>query len=162
MKSSKDFIYKISDILIAIAIILVAAAIIFWRMDVIMDYPDTLDAQTAVEETQNGSEGETPAKEPAKEPSKEPAKEPAAPEENGSGLAVWNGDVLSKDMTVNVASGSATAAAQSLVDAGLFKDYDEFSKVCSNADVKPENIKAGTFNFSAGITKQDIVKAVTN
>ena len=43
----KDFIYNFSDILTAVLIILVALLIIAWRVNAIMDYPQTMnDVQT--------------------------------------------------------------------------------------------------------------------
>ena len=39
----KDFLYDTNDIWLAIAILVIAALIIIWRIDVIMDYPKTLD-----------------------------------------------------------------------------------------------------------------------
>ena len=70
--------------------------------------------------------------------------------------------VLSKEIKVKVAGGSATAAVQSLVDAGLFSSYEEFTKVCKAAGYTPEDIKATTFTFEAGCTQTDIAKKLPN
>ena len=54
----KDFIYNFSDILTAVLIILVALLIIAWRVNAIMDYPQTMnDAQT--EASQSSEEENT-------------------------------------------------------------------------------------------------------
>ena len=46
MKSLKDFIYDKNDIIIALVILILAALLIVWRMDAIMEYPQTLAQQT--------------------------------------------------------------------------------------------------------------------
>lgn len=157
MKSYKDFIYKVNDILLALAILVIACGLIFWRMSVIMDYPNTLGDQTAVEQTQGEDETQGSGEE-QQDPAPDDEEETDEPEETDS---VWNGDTLAKDVTVNVQSGSATAAVQSLIDAGLFADYDEFDQVCKSAKTNAENIKAGSFTFNAGSSKKDIAKTVT-
>lgn len=47
MNKIKDFFHDSNDILLAILIILIAAGVIFWRMQVILDYPATVAAQNA-------------------------------------------------------------------------------------------------------------------
>lgn len=141
MKGLKDFIYDKNDILIALAILIVAAMLIVWRMDVIMAYPQTLAEQTKTTDT---------------------TEEAAVPEESDeSGSALWSQGLLTKDITVTVDGGSATAAVQSLIDAGLFESYDEYTKVCKAAGYVPEEIKATTFTFEKGSTQTDIAKQVT-
>ena len=39
MKKLKDFIYDKNDIVIALLILAAAAFIIFWRLDIILEYP---------------------------------------------------------------------------------------------------------------------------
>ena len=143
MKGLKDFVYDKNDIIIALVILILAALLIVWRMDVIMDYPQTLAQETGTTDTTD---------------------EKAVPGEDsttGENSGPWSKGVLAKDTTVNVAGGSATAAVQSLVDAGLFASYEEFTKVCKAAGYTPEDIKATTFTFEAGCTQTDIAKQVT-
>lgn len=52
MKNAKDFFHNINDILLAVIIIALAAGIIFWRMNVIMDYPDKLASHQSNIETE--------------------------------------------------------------------------------------------------------------
>lgn len=52
MKGFKDFFHNINDILLAVIIIALAAGIIYWRMNVIMDYPETLASQQSNIETE--------------------------------------------------------------------------------------------------------------
>ena len=143
MKGLKDFIYDKNDILIALVILILAALLIVWRMDAIMDYPQTLAQQTGTTDTTDDTAV----------PSKDDGK--------GSDSTLWSNGVLSKEMKVQVEGGSATAAVQSLVDAGLFASYEDFTKVCKAAGCTPEDIKATTFTFEAGCTQTDIAKIVT-
>ena len=141
MKSLKDFIYDKNDIIIALVILILAALLIVWRMDAIMEYPQTLAQQTGTTDTTD---------------------ETAVPSDSkGGDSGLWSKGVLSKEIKVKVAGGSATAAVQSLVDAGLFSSYEEFTKVCKAAGYTPEDIKATTFTFEAGCTQTDIAKKVT-
>lgn len=145
MKGIKDFLYDKNDILIALIILIAAAMLIVWRMDVIMEYPHTLAQETGTQvTTDEAAVDESDAGNTASEAG-----------------ALWSGDALSRDITVTVQGGSATDAVQSLIDAGLFDSYDQFTQVCHAAGCKPENIKATTFTFAAGSTQADIAKLVT-
>ncbi len=142
MKNLKDFFYDKNDIIIALAILVIAALLIIWRMDVIMDYPKTLAEETGTINTT--------------EPEAVDGEEPAAP-----AGALWTGGALTRNVTVTVQGGSATAAVQSLIDADLFESYAQFQQICDDAGYKPEHIKATTFTFSAGSTRTDIARMVT-
>lgn len=141
MKFLKDFFYDKNDILIALIILLLAAGLIFWRMEIIMDYPETLAEQT---QTENNT-----------------AEETDTPDAGAFDGGLWTNGTLIADVTVTVAGGSATEAVQSLIDAQLFESYEQFSQICSAAGYSPENIKATTFTFAAGCTQTDIAKQVT-
>ena len=141
MKGLKDFIYDKNDILIALVILILAALLIIWRMDVIMAYPETLAEQTNTTDT---------------------TEESAVSGESGnSSSGLWSDGALTRDVTVTIEGGSATAAVQSLIDAGLFESYDEYTKVCEAAGYVPEEIKATTVTFEQGSTQTDIAKQVT-
>ncbi len=43
----KNFFHNISDILLAILIVAIASGIIFWRMQIIMQYPEKIAAEQA-------------------------------------------------------------------------------------------------------------------
>lgn len=148
MKRLKDFFYDKNDILIALAILLVAAALIMWRMEVIMAYPKTM-----AEETGTISTTEDMAVDSSSDKEKG--------EDSSSNSSVWTDGVLAREVTVTIQGGSATAAVQSLIDAGLFESYDEYAGICKAAGYIPENIKATTFTFRAGSTQTDIAKTVT-
>lgn len=137
MKALKDFLYDKNDILIALAILLIAGLIITWRMDVIMDYPETLAKETDTTTTTEESAIENPDQ-------------------------LWISGILTQDVKVTVSGGSAMAAAQCLVDVGLFDDYEQYEEACKDAGRNAEDIKANTFTFERGSTHEDIVKTVTN
>lgn len=126
MKRLKDFFYDKNDILIALAILVLAAALIIWRMEVIMAYPKTMAEKTGTVNT-----------------TEEKAVDSKSDQENGEdsdssqGSSVWTNGVLSHEVTVTVQGGSATAAVQSLIDAGLFESYDQYAGVCKAARVYP-------------------------
>ena len=73
MRHIRNFIHDINDIVLAILIVAIAAGIIFWRMQIILDYPSTVvTEQTVTEETADEAaaeeapaEGEAPAEAPA-------------------------------------------------------------------------------------------------
>ena len=46
LKTLKDFYYDKNDIIIALLILCIAGLIIMWRINVIMDYPQTLAKET--------------------------------------------------------------------------------------------------------------------
>ena len=61
MRLIKNFIHNINDVVLAILIVAAAAAIIFWRMQVILDYPKTVvESQVVTEES-----ADTPTEVPA-------------------------------------------------------------------------------------------------
>ena len=166
MKGIKDFLYDKNDILIALVILTAAAMLIAWRMDVIMEYPHTLAQETGTQVTTDDSaiDDDDASKASAGSDAGSTAAEDGNGQDAESGApadTLWSGDALSRDVTVTVQGGSAMAAVQSLMDAGLFDSYDQFTQVCQAAGCKPENIKATTFTFAAGSTQADIAKLVT-
>ncbi len=48
MRLIKNFLHNINDIVLAVIIVLLAAGIIYWRMQIILDYPQQLAEQQAV------------------------------------------------------------------------------------------------------------------
>lgn len=163
-KGMRDFFYDKNDFFLALAIIAIAALLIWWRMDSIMDYPQTLAEATDTTDT-TADEATDTDKDNASDKSETADKSDSDKEDTtsdkASSTSVWNGDKLAKDTSVTVATGSATSAVQALVDAGLFSSYDDFSSVCTAIGTKAEYIKATTFTFPAGSTREDIAKKVT-
>ena len=72
--------------------------------------------------------------------------------------SLWQADVLAKDVEVEVTGNSAFAAIQCLIDKGLFEDYAEYQRICEENGLDHEKVKAGTFTFKKGSTKNDIAK----
>ena len=63
-------------------------------------------------------------------------------------------------MSVKVPSGSATDAVAGLVEAGLFKSYDDFAALSRQLGLDPTSIMPGTYKFDAGKSQSDIIQAV--
>ena len=159
MKKLKDFLYDKNDIIIALCILVVAGLLIIWRIDAIMQYPQTLAQETHTVETTDDKAVDDSDKDDSDKSSKKDKDKKDSETTQSSG--VWSGETLAKDVTVTVAGGSAAGAVQSLIDAGLFESYDDYVSVCNYYGLVPENIKATTFTFAAGSTKADIAVKVT-
>ncbi len=145
MKSLKDFYYDKNDIIIALLILCIAGLIVMWRIDVIMDYPQTLAKETDTIQTTEESAVDS---------------DDATASENPD--QIWMAGELTQDITISIAGGSASSAVDGLVSAGLFDSYEEFEEVCKAAGRAPEDIKANTFTFEKGSTQADIAKEVTD
>ena len=63
-------------------------------------------------------------------------------------------------MSVKVPAGTATDAVNGLVEAGLFKSYDDFAALSEQLGLDPTSIIPGTYKFDAGESQSDIIKAV--
>ena len=161
MKKFKDFIYDKNDIIIAVLILAVAALVIFWRLNVILEYPTQLlgNDEPAVENpvdkpVENPDGTDTPANDGDGSDSDKNDDDSSNTQE----LPLWQGGVLTKDVEVEVSGNSAAAAIQCLIDKGLFEDYAEYQQICNDAGLDHEKVKAGTFTFKRGTTKTDIAK----
>ena len=184
MKRIRDFLYNWNDIFLAFLIIVAAAALIFWRVTIIMQYPQALaqsvidaekNADTTVPDSQGsgGSSGGTSGD--TSGGSADSGDASGSGSESGSGDSqdehepgsgprddtIWKDGVLRVNMTVTIAEGSAYEAVQNMVDVGLFDSYEDYEAVCEKAGIDPTDIKATTFTFPAGSTQEDIVKQVT-
>lgn len=173
MKKCKDLFYNTNDILLALLIICIAGGLIIWRVNVIMDYPETLAkathtevtaTDTAVPEPENAGQttGGTTAQ--GEEAASGSTQNNADSTEPASGvISLWSSEgTLNKDVTVTVPGGSAIDAAEALIDAGLFNSYADFTAVCGSIGRDPTMIKATTFTFVAGATQEDIATQVTD
>jgi len=151
-KTFKDFLYDTNEIWLAIVILIIAGLLIVWRINVIMDYPSTLNktAGTTTTTQEKATTSTTTANNST-----------TASDSSKTTASLWKDGKLTKSVKVKVKSGSETAAVNSLVDANLFSSYSEFVKVCKSAGVKASRIKASTFTFKAGSTKKSIAKQVT-
>ena len=78
-----------------------------------------------------------------------------------SSSSLFKKEKLTKSVTINIPSGSLDSAIQSLVDAGLFDDANEYNTLCAAAGVDPSSIKSGEFKLEKGMSKSDIAIRVT-
>lgn len=61
MRLIKNFFHNINDVLLAVIIVAIASGIIYWRMQIILDYPKQLaeiQAQQNYEQQEQAEEGE--------------------------------------------------------------------------------------------------------
>ena len=164
MEKLKDFIYDKNDILVALLVLVFAAFLICWRMDVIMDYPEKVFADTQQEGSQmqdedpSGLEGGISGNEG--DGDSEGGGEGGGGDEPAVSSSLWEGGVLTRDVEVDVYGNSAMAAVQCLVDAGLFEDYDEYKTICDIAGLNHEKVSAGSLVFTAGTTKEEVARKI--
>lgn len=170
MRIIKNFFYNINDLIVVVIILAAAAILIYWRINIILDYPeqilDTQNTSTVVEDIESAEGDVTPEEvtttEEEPEPVVEEEPEPVVEEEAviAAGSVFKNGK-LKEDTTVEIEGGSATVAASSLVESNFFDDYAQYATAVESFDRKPENIKAGTYSFREGTSLESIIKAIT-
>ena len=78
----RNFFHNINDILLAAVIVLIASGIIFWRMNIILDYPEQLAAEQATYGTEEVQEEDA-----AEEADTEAAEDAGAADEAEDGAA---------------------------------------------------------------------------
>ncbi|MBF1192855.1 MAG: hypothetical protein HXM06_01800 [[Eubacterium] sulci] len=157
MKRLKDFFYNFNDIVIVLGILAIAAFLILWRVDIIMRYPKTVAAQTVQtsQKTEDSKSKDTPKDKDKKDNNKNNSEKSTV--DDGT---IWKDGVLKNNMSVKVPSGTATDAVAGLVEAGLFKSYDDFAALSEQLGLDPTSIIPGTYKFDAGESQSDIIKAV--
>ena len=175
MEKFKDFLYDKNDVIIAFAILLVAALIIIWRMNVILDYPQTLidnmDATTQTDDSASTSDdsnaitddqasGLDSGDSTDANATGDGTDSTDATDSASTSTELWVNGALSRDVNVDVTGNTASAAIQCLIDAGLFTDYAEYQSTCDTLGIDDEKVSGGSFTFKSGSTKSDIAKAV--
>lgn len=173
MKKFKDFIYDKNDIIIAVLILAVAALVIFWRLNIILEYPKQLlgtDDPSVEAPVDGGNEDDGNGDNTDGDGSNTGGDGDVSDSQGDTGngddgdnnstqdVPLWQGGVLTKDVEVEVTGNSASAAIKCLIDKGLFDDYDEYKQICDNNGMDHEKVKAGTFTFQKGSTKIEIAK----
>ena len=166
MKRLKDFFYNFNDIVIVLCILAIAAFLILWRVDIIMRYPKTVTAQT-VQTSQKTDDDKAKITSKTKDKKDEKTNQDKKDSENKTHEkstvedgTIWKDGVLKNNMSVKVPSGSATDAVAGLVEAGLFKSYDDFATLSEQLGLDPTSIIPGTYKFDAGYSQSDIIQAV--
>ena len=171
MDKIKDFIYDKNDVVIALLILVVAGFIIFWRLDIILEYPKTLVSgdDPAVTEPVGGDESLSPADDENNDADQSgDGTQTGDDDQTQSGddtdvsvdIPLWDGGMLTEEVEVEVEGNSSESAVGCLIDEGLFEDYAEYKKVCEEAGLDHEKVAAGTFTFKAGTTKAQIAKKI--
>lgn len=164
MKRLKDFFYNFNDIVIVLGILAIAAFLILWRVDIIMRYPKTVAAQTVhTSQKTEDSKSKDTSKDKKNEKSEKDKKDNDKNNSEKSTVddgTIWKDGVLKNNMSVKVPSGTATDAVAGLVEAGLFKSYDDFAALSEQLGLDPTSIIPGTYKFDAGESQSDIIKAV--
>ena len=141
MNTIKNFIYNISDILVALLIIIAAVLIIGWRVDAIMHYPQELN-------TQRSDAEDVVASEPADD---------TVPADNTSDSS-QNANSAAQSVTVNVVQNdSLSTIAQSLVTAGAISDAQQFIDAVNAANAATK-LKFGTYTIPAGTSIEEIIQ----
>ncbi|MDY6038630.1 MAG: hypothetical protein SPI74_06605 [Eubacterium sp.] len=171
MKRIKDFFYNFNDIVIVLCVLTLAVLLIVWRVDIIMRYPKTVAAKSVElskdsksnNQTASAKNSKTKTSEPStnadsEDPSKTNADSDDNPNVNDG--TVWKDGKLIHNMSVEVPQGSATAAVDGLVQAGLFTSYEDFAAVSAQLGLDPTSIMPGTYKFDAGATQADITATV--
>lgn len=170
MKRLKDFFYNFNDIVIVLCILAIAAFLILWRVDIIMRYPKTVAAQT-VQTSQKTDDNKTNSTSKSRDKKDDKSNKDKKNSENKDSEksnekstvedgTIWKDGVLKNNMSVKVPSGSATDAVAGLVEAGLFKSYDDFATLSEQLGLDPTSIIPGTYKFDAGYSQSDIIQAV--
>ena len=190
MNKIKDIIYNKSDILIALLILAIAALIIFWRLSIILEYPKELigtdeasevltepDEDAATTDANAGTDNANANAEASQntdnagndasansDAANADANKDAESESGDSGevtkAAKWDGDKLAADLQVTLTGTTAYEAVMCMVDAGIFKDYEEYQDICGTMGYDHEKMRAGVFTFAKGTTREDIIKEV--
>ena len=142
MNTIKNFIYNISDILVALLIIAAAVLIIGWRVDAIIQYPQELS-------TQYSDSSETITSESADDTA---ASEDKTDEDKSSK------DTAAQSVTVTVVQNDTlTTIAQSLVTAGAVSDAQQFIDAVNAANAATK-LKFGTYTIPAGASIEEIIQ----
>ena len=190
MNKIKDIIYNKSDILIALLILAIAALIIFWRLSIILEYPkeilgtdqasevltepdedaastdanagnDTANADAdAGQNTDNAGTDANANSDAANADASKDAESQSDDSGEVTTSAKWDGDKLAADLEVKLTGTTAYEAVMCMVDAGIFKDYEEYQDICGEMGYDHEKMRAGVFTFAKGTTKEDIIKEV--
>ena len=159
MNKLKDFIYDKNDIIIAAAILVAAALLIWWRLNVILDYPQQLisdSTDTSVTEITDSGD----ATDASSVDTTDTGDGTTDGNSDATTTELWADGALTKDVEVTVDGETASAAIQCLVDAGLFTDYAEYQSACDSLGLDDEKVSAGTFTFAQGSTKEQVARQV--
>lgn len=142
----KDKWYTINDIILALIIITVAAIIIFWRFDILMQYPDQLAKNNAKRQTEMDKKDETNS-------SKSSAIK--------MGKAFKDGQLID-NVNITILEGNEEAAFKDLIDKGLFDNYAQFEDALKSLNLSVDMVRRGTMGFTKGTSVETLLKDLTS
>ena len=142
----KDKWYTINDIILALIIITVAAIIIFWRFDILMQYPDHLAKNNAKRQTEMDKKDETNS-------SKSSAIK--------MGKAFKDGQLID-NVNITILEGNEEAAFKDLFDKNLFDNYAQFEDALESLNLSVDMVRRGTMGFTKGTSVETLLKDLTS
>lgn len=142
----KDKWYTINDIILALIIITVAAIIIFWRFDILMQYPDQLAKNNAKRQTEMDKKDETNS-------SKSSAIK--------MGKAFKDGQLID-NVNITILEGNDEAAFKDLIDKNLFDNYAQFEDALKSLNLSVDMVRRGTMGFNKGTSVETLLKDLTS
>ncbi len=142
----KDKWYTINDIILALIIITVAAIIIFWRFDILMQYPDQLAKNNTKRQTEMDKKDETNS-------SKSSAIK--------MGKAFKDGQLID-NVNITILEGNDEAAFKDLIDKNLFDNYAQFEDALKSLNLSVDMVRRGTMGFNKGTSVETLLKDLTS
>ena len=142
----KDKWYTINDIILALIIITVAAIIIFWRFDILMQYPDQLAKNNAKRQTEMDKKDETNS---------------SISSAIKMGKAFKDGQLID-NVNITILEGNDEAAFKDLIDKNLFDNYAQFEDALKSLNLSVDMVRRGTMGFSRGTSVETLLKDLTS
>ncbi len=188
MNRIKDFIYDKNDLLVALIIVAVAAFVIMSRVEVIMAYPTSLEAELYAAADNVSTDVPPKSEIPSSTGEDDPADTDPDQETDPDGLASDSGDDSEGDADDQPEQGSApepqtnnpptddnvgsisiyieygatgSQIAQLLVDAGLIANREIFYDAVTTAGADTK-LQAGNFKIPSNATPAEIIRIITN
>lgn len=162
MKKIKDIFYEINDIVLILIVILLASLLVYWRINVISDYPKTLAKETDTVKTSVEVEDATKSEKGSNTSLDSTKNGKSDTNSKNNNSKIWKDDELASDIKVDIPEGTAEDATSVLVSLGLFSSNQEFQDICKAIGKDYVNIKSGSFAFTKGMTKEEIATSLTN
>lgn len=142
----KDKWYTINDIILALIIITVAAIIIFWRFDILMQYPDQLAKNNAKRQTEMDKKDETNS---------------SISSAIKMGKAFKDGQLID-NVNITILEGNDEAAFKDLIDKNLFDNYAQFEDALKSLNLSVDMVRRGTMGFNKGTSVETLLKDLTS
>ena len=163
MRSFRDSFYDKSDIFIALIIIAAAAVVIGFRINAIMDYPDTIadtDNQTKVEQpadTDKTSANDSQVSDSDKNSNASSDKDKTSENKSDSDKSSNSSKIVTIKVTDLDSSSDVTAK---LKKEGLISSASKFENLLKKHKLTTK-LKSGTFKIKKGSSMKSIIKKLT-